>query len=712
MLFEEIVSRFNNVKRKGNSIMVSCPCHKDSKPSLSLSFSNGKTLIYCHAGCKTEDIVDAIGLELSDLWIDGKVAKQQKNWKDKLGANVEVLYNYGEYYKVRFKDKKILYGYVKDNEFIFGMPAGVHKTIYNLDRISNAIKKGYSVYICEGEKDVDTLSNMGYSACTMGGCGDWRKEFAQHFKGADVILLPDNDEPGQEVMQQIKKDLKYYAHRIRVVKTSAAPHGDVTDWINEGHIKAELKELINNPDESRFAPWARVTIDNGVEKCTGTNADLLHEAIYRTLDYIIVKQPGTDVENIYVFKDGIYKKCSKTDFKFEIKKYIGYGFATDNLLNNVYNLTMCSDKRCSIDDMNIDEHLINFKNGVLNLKTMVLEKHNPKYLQTRQIACEYNPDVKIPDIWLNFIEDLANGKEDIKNIIQECMGILISNIKVYRLKKCFVLYSPLGNTGKSVFLRVLRDLVGATETINIPLQKMSDRFALSDLCGKRLCLVGDQTADEVEDSSGFKQLTGGDAVKIEYKGKQSFDWVFNGGIIISCNTLPYFKDDKGGHVFERICIIPCEKVIPPEKRDADLSFKLSNELAGIVNWAIEGLIRLKSNNFKLSTAEDSITAVEEFRKRSDTLYNFVSENYEIVEDMGARVSKKEFEDKYIQWCNENEFNAINKKNIKERVRAIGIDFSKYAGYWYYKKLKPIGFYLSDDTDEDIPEEFKSEQLKL
>lgn len=296
MLFEEIVSRFKNVKQKGNSFIASCPCHRDNKPSLSLSFNNGKTLIYCHAGCKTEDIVDAIGIEMSDLWVEGKPNKKQGDWKEQLGSDVEALYNYGDYYKVRYKNKKIVFGYVLDNKFIWGMPAGVHKTLYNLNKVTAAIKNGYPVYICEGEKDVDTLSNIGYSACTMGGCGDWRKEFAQYFKGADVILLPDNDEPGQKVMQRIKKDLKYYAHRIRVVKTSNAPHGDITDWINEGHIKAELKELISNPDESSYAPWCKLSDD----KCTGTNADLLFEAIYRTLDYFIVKQPGIDVENIYI----------------------------------------------------------------------------------------------------------------------------------------------------------------------------------------------------------------------------------------------------------------------------------------------------------------------------------------------------------------------------------------------------------------------------
>ncbi|MFR1062307.1 MAG: DUF5906 domain-containing protein [Enterocloster sp.] len=69
--------------------------------------------------------------------------------------------------------------------------------------------------------------------------------------------------------------------------------------------------------------------------------------------------------------------------------------------------------------------------------------------------------------------------------------------------------------------------------------------------------MGDQTGSEIKDSAIFKQLTGGDAVQVEQKNKQPYSYIYPGGIVIACNNLPGFADDKGSHIFERLCIVPC-----------------------------------------------------------------------------------------------------------------------------------------------------------
>jgi hypothetical protein len=45
-----------------------CPAHKDKTPSLSISFRDESIALYCHAGCSTEDVLDAIGLTFTDLY--------------------------------------------------------------------------------------------------------------------------------------------------------------------------------------------------------------------------------------------------------------------------------------------------------------------------------------------------------------------------------------------------------------------------------------------------------------------------------------------------------------------------------------------------------------------------------------------------------------------------------------------------------------------
>ena len=68
------------------------------------------------------------------------------------------------------------------------------KAVYgDLRAIKNAIQKNIPIFIPEGEKDVNTLTEQGYIAFTYGGCGDWQKDFAELVKGASIFILADND---------------------------------------------------------------------------------------------------------------------------------------------------------------------------------------------------------------------------------------------------------------------------------------------------------------------------------------------------------------------------------------------------------------------------------------------------------------------------------------------------------------------------------------
>ncbi|MCP1110327.1 hypothetical protein [Ohessyouella blattaphilus] len=75
-----------------------------------------------------------------------------------------------------------------------------------------------------------------------------------------------------------------------------------------------------------------------------------------------------------------------------------------------------------------------------------------------------------------------------------------------------------------------------------------------------------------------------------------------GAIAIACNNLPSFTDDKGGHIFERLIIMPCEHVIPTDKRDSFILDKMLKEKSAILNWFLEGLERLRGNEYKLTKA--------------------------------------------------------------------------------------------------------------
>lgn len=711
MQFNDILARFSTPKRlKQDSFQVKCPCHDDKTASLTITRDGDKILMKCHAGCNTRDIVRAIGLTMYDLDNSNKVNSSEW-WEEAFKIKPEAVYSYGEYIKVRLPGKKIYYGRLQGNKYIRGI-GSCEKVLYKFENILKAKQNNNYIYICEGEKDVDTLMNRGYYATTPGGVNDWKKEFSKYFRGCRVVLLPDNDEPGQKLMREIKKDIKNYAFAVKTVITSTVDKGDVTDWFNEGNSNSDFTFLLE-----RYS-WEYADFVYKNKEKININADVLANHIDRVSPHILVYRPGIDISDYYCYGNGVYTKYSKLDVKTMIKDFLPVGISSDNLLNNTYNLLLAGAMhRCKLEELNTNESIINCRNGIYNVDTDMLMPHTYKELSTMQINCNYDKKAAEPKVFYNYINDLCsdgiNVDESKKLVLQEWLGLLLSNIKIYETKQSLMLYSPLGNTGKSIFLNLIKEFLGVENTINIPLQKMSDRFVVADLYGKRINLVGDQQSNDIDDSSGFKQATGGDPLKVEFKGKGGFNWVYTGGIVIACNTLPSFTDDKGGHIFERICIIPCEYTIPIEQRDGKLLSKLTEELDGIFLWAIEGLKRLKANNFKFSKCAASESCIKEYRENIDTFYRYINSNYEITFDRVDKVKKTELEDEYVQWYKDNvSQTAINKRKIKEKAEKNGIIVVVLKGIRYYAGLKrksPEGF---TTTDEEIPKQFTINDIDI
>ena len=268
------------------------------------------------------------------------------------------------------------------------------------------------------------------------------------------------------------------------------------------------------------------------------------------------------------------------------------------------------------------------------------------------------------------------------------LGIILSSMHGYRMKGAFVQYSVEGNTGKSVDCDIITHMLGMDNTANVPFQDMSDdRWATGRCWGKRLIIVGDQGKTSIKDSTTFKQLTGGDPISAELKGLQHFMYRFNGVILVSCNHLPVFEDDKGNHMSERLNFIHWRNVIPEEKRDDTLRDKLKQEASGILNWALEGYKDYLDNNRKLCPCQSSKDLMEEYRQRYDTFYAFISAYCELTKDNSDYIRKTEFELEYERFCVQNDYTAITKRFIHLRAASQGISLKMKDGIQVYRGVK-------------------------
>lgn len=69
MTLDEILTRLDGVKKVGSQFIARCPAHADRRASLSVDEGDdGRVLIFCHAGCRIDEIVRAIGIKMTDLF--------------------------------------------------------------------------------------------------------------------------------------------------------------------------------------------------------------------------------------------------------------------------------------------------------------------------------------------------------------------------------------------------------------------------------------------------------------------------------------------------------------------------------------------------------------------------------------------------------------------------------------------------------------------
>lgn len=75
MTAEEFLGRLESVRSRGHARWSArCPAHADRSPSLSICQERSKILVHCFSGCTPQEIVEALGLTMADLFTDSPTA--------------------------------------------------------------------------------------------------------------------------------------------------------------------------------------------------------------------------------------------------------------------------------------------------------------------------------------------------------------------------------------------------------------------------------------------------------------------------------------------------------------------------------------------------------------------------------------------------------------------------------------------------------------
>lgn len=233
MRLEEFLKLLQGVTQKSGYHMAKCPAHDDKKASLSVSRGeDGKILLNCHAGCTVENICEALGISVKDLFREPPQATE--------AAQIVATYDYTDIsgnllaQKLRRSDKSFIWRR-KDcsGSWVYNRK-GLSLLPYNAANIAHS--KG--VYLVEGEKDVNTLKRLKKAAISLpdGAGSKWKDSYTEALKGHHVAIIADNDEPGRKFAEMAAGKLLGEAASVRVLDLTKIwaqlpEHGDTTDII-------------------------------------------------------------------------------------------------------------------------------------------------------------------------------------------------------------------------------------------------------------------------------------------------------------------------------------------------------------------------------------------------------------------------------------------------------------------------------------------------
>jgi hypothetical protein len=183
--------------------------------------------------------------------------------------------------------KSFYYEHEKNGQVVRNID-GCRQVLYKLPQLLEGIKYNDSIYLVEGEKDVETLLDRGFRATTAPITTVWCEAFTQILEGSRIVLLYDNDKAGVRRRTMIASRLYGHVKSLRVVDLPgieySESHGkDITDWFeNPDNTMHLLVEITNNtpdyipPQEQHKGPLRVITLNELIALELPERAMLLH----------------------------------------------------------------------------------------------------------------------------------------------------------------------------------------------------------------------------------------------------------------------------------------------------------------------------------------------------------------------------------------------------------------------------------------------------
>lgn len=357
----------------------------------------------------------------------------------------------------------------------------------------------------------------------------------------------------------------------------------------------------------------------------------------------------TTGERFYYYKNGVWKPLREKQLQRFLYDLI------ERVQKNVWRpawengyMTTLARSAKYVSEFDTHRNCINLANGMFNTETFELKEHDPVLHSSIQNLINYEPDAECPR-FLKFLNEIFQGDQQIIKVVQEMIGYCCT--AETRAHKMFIL-EGIGSNVKSVLIEVIEYLCGKQNVSHVPMNELSQPFARAELVGKLLNVSSEnEFSQKGLNTQQIKTLTVGDMIRVENKHEKGFSYQPVCKLLFGLNTLPATLDKSHGF-FRRLVIIPFRRVFKGADADIMLLEKLLEELPGILNFAMEGLERLRANDYVFSNSEAIEQAVSNYKSEQNPVITFVAD-FVLAGNESNRLGKNDLFERFQIWCRQH-----------------------------------------------------------
>lgn len=200
--------------------------------------------------------------------------------------------------------------------------------------------------------------------------------------------------------------------------------------------------------------------------------------------------------------------------------------------------------------------------------------------------------------FLQFLNEVFYSDQSTIAFVQEWFGyVLLSSHQA----NAFLIGYGSGANGKSLLFALLAKLVGECNTSSSGISAFQSRFGMEVMHNKLLNLATESDVNSFETAT-LKAVTAGEPITLNRKGIKEITCILPTKFIFLMNHLPLITDSSYGFS-RRLLILPFPRTFRPEEQDPFLLEKMTLELSGILNFALEGAKRLIKNGYQFTISD-------------------------------------------------------------------------------------------------------------